>query len=185
MTDYRGIDIDELASGQFEANNGFKITNDSMAEWAIKTIKAEEADRDRLVDVIKNEIGELNNKIMSYEARCDRRTSFLKMKLYEYFQTVERKETKTQQSYELPAGKLVFKKPAFGIKKSEDSAKMLDWLKANERSEYIKTEEKVDWNSFKKSLAINAGSIIDTVTGEVIPEDVAVIEESEGGFNVK
>ena len=54
------------------------------------------------------------------EELTERKTSFLKSCLAQYFETVPHKETKTQATYKLLSGQLVFKKPKQKLVKSDD-----------------------------------------------------------------
>ena len=84
-------------------------------------------------------------------------------------------------SYKLLSGSLVFKLPKQNMVK--DDAKLLEYLKENEMTEYIKTEEKPVWSEFKKTLSIVDGNVIDISTGEIV--EAVKAEETPGVFDVK
>ena len=162
----------------------FVITDDKTADWAVKVIADEEAERDRLISLANEKIAELQEKIQSISDACDRDTAYLKSCLYEYFGTVPHKDSKTQQSYKLLSGSLVFKKPS--VKITHNDEKLIEYLKANEGTEFIKVKESVDWAGFKAVLTVNENEeIIDTGLGTIIPKDVCDLEEVPGKFEVK
>ena len=87
-------------------------------------------------------------------------------KLEQYFATVPRKETKTQQSYKLPSGKLVRKAPRVTYK-TDDQA-LVEWLKARGYTDYIKTTETPRWGDYKPKTQVVGGEVVDIDTGEIV-----------------
>lgn len=166
-----------------EEEKDFAIVTDLMAEWGIKQIKKAEEERDRLVAIAKEEIADLERQIEIHTLRCENSTKYLKGKLQEYFNTVEHKETKTQESYKLLSGSLVWKKPAAKIKRPDDD-KLLGILKDIDPLEmYIETIQKPKWAEFKKTLKLlDNGQIVDE-DGDII-EGIEV-EDVAGEFNIK
>ena len=162
-------------------NEEFTIKDDSTAEWAVQRIAEETAEFERLKELAEQKIEELKNKIADLEEQNKRKTSFLKSCLAMYFETVPHKETKTQETYKLLSGTLVFKKPKQKIVKNDE--KLVEYFKRNNMTDFIKVEEKPQWNEYKKNLSIVEDKVIDTTTGEVV--DVLEIEEEAGSFEVK
>ncbi len=182
------IDFEELEDLGYEDNteendNGFSIVSDLQAEWALKKIKKAAEERDRLVELANKEIEELTKQIEAFEQRYKSDTGFLQSKLFEYFTKVEHKETKTQETYKLLSGSLVLKKPA--QKMSPDKDKLLAYVKANNMPEFVKVKEEVDWAGYKKECEIVDGKVVNTQTGDLLPEDVITVEEVPGQFDVK
>lgn len=167
--------IDEIM--QQETTNteeSWTIENDQQAEWAIGKIKAAQADLDKwqryytaMIDGVK--------------VRTEQTVSYMTEKLSEYFQTVPHRETKTQEKYSLPSGDLVLKKPKEVW--NHDDGELLDWLKKNGFSEFVKVTEKPDWAGFKKRLAEDSNGILcDSETGLVC--DVVKVKTTEPEFAV-
>ena len=98
----------------------FTIDSDKAAEWALKKVLAAKKERERLIALVVVEQEELDRQIEQIDKRYEQETSYLLMKLSEYFKTVEHKETKTQESYQLLSGKLVYKKPSQKVEQDED-----------------------------------------------------------------
>lgn len=165
----------------YELNEGFHITNDKLADWALKKIKEEESERDRLTDLAKSQIEDLNNQMIELENQCNNKTSFLKSCLAEYFLKVPHKETKTQESYKLLSGSLVMKKPSQKI--VHDDEALISYLKTNKSDEYIKVKESIDWANYKKNLGIEGDKVIDIDTGEVI--EACSVEDVPASFDIK
>lgn len=164
------------------ANEDFVVTNDNTADWAVRTILEEEAERDRLIDIAKSQIDELKTKIEEITERCDRSTSFLKSKLVEYFDTVPHKEAKTQESYQLLSGKLIKKKAHHEYK--YDEAELSQFLADEKMNDFIEVKVKPRWGEFKKKLSIaDDGQVYIADTGELV--DVVKAVEVPASFTVK
>jgi hypothetical protein len=128
---------------------------------------------------VKAEAAKLKTHQELIDMRYENSTGYLLSKLYEYFNTVEHKNTKTQESYQLLSGKLVFKKPKLEANKSEDA--LLEWCKTN-APEYVKTSESVAWGELKKNLVFVEDKAILKDTGEVVGG--ISVAESLGSFDV-
>ena len=157
---------------EWEEEQGFRITDDGGARWAVEQIsKANE------------ECAELEKwyQTMTQKARAKRDATVERMTAYlrDYADMVPMRETKTQKSYPVPGGKLVLKKATTKIE--HDDAVILQKLKEQGREEYIKTvtTEKLDWAGLKKELS-ETGEIIDGVTVVDVPETFTVQIEKEG-----
>lgn len=159
----------------------FMIKDDKEAEAILAQIKEAEEEKDRLIALAKDQIANLNNKIRDLEAKYANTTAFLKSRLGAYLDTVKAKETKTQKSYKLLSGTLVLKKPSFKI--TYDNEKLIEYLKANDGSGFIKTQESVDWAGLKSGLMISGDDVINAETGEII--EGCSIEEVPASFDIK
>lgn len=162
----------------------FVIDSDAKAEWAIRKIAEEEAERDRLTACCQVTIDHYTKQQEFYAKRCDDRTTNLRAMLLIYFGTVPVKETKTQQKYELPSGNLVMKKASTDFK--ADTDKLREWLESSNMTDYLKTEVSPKWALVKKQLsATDNGDIVFAETGEIIPAGCVTIEEKPARFEVK
>lgn len=156
-----------------ENEEPFVIDNDDKAEWALTIIKTELEERDRLITVCEQKIQEYKEKIEQYKQYYENRTLFLKSLLQQYFQTVQRKKTKTQETYKLPSGTLKLKLPS--LEYQRDDAKLLEWLKTSEMKQYIQTKESPKWVELKKTIQV-AGNKVLTQDGEIV-EGVTAVEK--------
>lgn len=158
----------------------FVIESDEMAEWALKKVLAAKKEKERLSALIDAERKALDRMQEEIDQRYENDTSYLIFKLNEYFKTVEHKETKTQESYQLLSGKLVFKKPTQKMEQNEEA--LLEWCKAN-APEYVVTKQSVAWGQIKKNMQIAGDSVIYGATGEIVSG--VTITETDGSFDVK
>lgn len=156
----------------------FKIDNDKAADWAITQIHEAEDERDRLIKLAEDQIKDLKDRIEELTTKCHNDTAYLKSLLAEYFAKVPHKETKTQESYKLLSGSLVFKKPSQKI--NHDDEKLIEYL---DGTEYVETKKSLKWGEYKKVLAISYGEVINSETGEVI--QACTVEDVPGSFDVK
>jgi hypothetical protein len=152
-----------------EEERRFTVDDDQKAEWCLEKIREAKADLMKWIEFYV----EQTDKV---KAKCEARIAFFEGMLQRYFATVPHKETKTQESYALPSGKLVLKKQ--GPDYERDDALILAWLKANDGDRFVKTKESVDWAELKKKidvLQLTAGDekvteqVVFTETGEVVP----------------
>lgn len=156
----------------------FKITNDKTADWAITQIHEAENERDRLLALAEDQIKDLTNKIEELKIKCDNETAFLRSCLAEYFETVKCKETKTQKSYKLISGTLVYKKPSTKINHNDEKL-----IKALDGTEFVEIKKSLKWGEYKKNLIVSDNDVIDTTTGEVI--EGCTVEDVPASFNIK
>jgi hypothetical protein len=158
----------------------YEIKNASEADWAIEKIIEERHRRDCFIETAKAKIDKLKAQIEKETKRCDNATNFLTSKLAHYVEhsDVPTKKTKTQESLNLPSGKVVIKFPKAKIVMAKDGT---DVSKAKENKDfvnevegidakYIKTVKSVDWAKLKKDLTVNEESGIITLmdTGECL-----------------
>lgn len=156
----------------------FKIENDKSADWAIRQIHEAESERDRLIALAQDQITDLEDRIEELAAKCDRDTAYLKSLLAEYFETVKSKETKTQKSYKLLSGTLVFKKPSTKINHNDE--KLLEYL---DGTKFVEIKKSLRWGEYKKNLTIIDNNVIDSETGEIV--EGCSVEDVPASFTVK
>lgn len=140
-------------------NETFVIDTDAKALWALQKIKEARADRDTWVAWYQQKIKEITEQ-------TDFDTMNLERMLGEFFLTVPHKKTKTQESYSLPGGKLILKTQNPEYKR--DDKKVIEWLKQNNGSQFVKVKEELDWSGLKAATGTFEGNVV-TEDGEVIP----------------
>ena len=143
-------------------------TNDQDAEWCLAQKRNAEAEKQKWIDFYE----EQKRKVIE---SCDLTIHNMEAYLETYFQDVPHKVTKTQESYQLPSGKLVMKhqEPEY----ERDDSKVIEWLKENCDGHYIKIKESLDWAGLKKSCQV-IGNCLVTEDGQIIP-CVNVIERMD------
>ena len=156
---------------EWEEEQGFRITDDGGARWAVEQMKAADEEYER--DLIWYQ-GLIEKAMAKRDARKARMTEYLR----DYAEMVPMKETKTQKSYPVPGGRLVLKKAT--TKLAHDDEKILAALRDQGRTEYIKTVtvEKLDWAGLKKEVT-ETGELVDGITIEEVPETFTVQIEKE------
>lgn len=138
------------------------------AKWQFEQRKKIIEDRDELIAYYEDQIAKV-------KADADYKIGFIDRALFAFFQTVEHKKTKTQESWSIPAGKLILKKQAPEFKRDEKT--VIEWLKQNDGSQYVKTVESLDWANLKKDSTVVGNTIVNN-DGEIIP-GVEVIERED------
>lgn len=156
----------------------FEIKTAQQADWAISKIAEERARAEFFINCAKEEKARLDNQIKDAEKKLENATSFLTGKLGQFLEKEEvpKKETKTQISVTLPAGKIVKKLPKteFVMQGGEDVTKHKsdeDFIKEIKEIDesFIKQTEEVMWGDLKKKLAVDDdGGVYVKDTGEYI-----------------
>lgn len=156
----------------------FEIKTAQQADWAISKIAEERARAEFFINCAKEEKARLDSQIKDAEKKLENATSFLTSKLGQFLEKEEvpKKETKTQISVTLPAGKIVKKLPKteFIMQGGEDVTKhksdedFIKEIKGIDES-FIKQTEEVMWGDLKKKLAVDdGGGVYVKDTGEYI-----------------
>ena len=143
------------------------IKDDKSAEWALKKIREAQEDTARWNAYYAAQMETIERQ------NADTVAYFTAL-LEAWFATVPHKTTKTQESYQLPSGKLVRKaqQPAY----ERDAEALLKWAKAS-LPEAVKVKEEASWTGIKNRIGkvMPDGSAVDKETGEII-DGVTVIE---------
>jgi len=165
---------DAIADLEFEQPNcePFKIDNDQKAEWALAKIREEQAEAMRIINVCKSMIMHYEEQMKKAEEDLEKKTAYLKSQLEQYFDSVEKRRTKTQEVYKLPSGILRRKYPSPQF--NRDDEKLVKWLKDRQMNEYIKVKETADWASLKKTIQVVGNKAVDE-DGEIV-EGIAVVD---------
>lgn len=165
-----------------QAPQRWSITDDGCADWALKKIKTERDELDRITALAEQEIARLKEQVEKAQRRYEQNTAFLTSMLEQFFDTVEHKRTKTgTESYRLLHGQLV-RKPG-GFKPEPDHEKLVAWLRQNGYENLVKVEESARWGDLKKQITFTGTIATITETGEIV-EGVNVTETAPT-FSVK
>ena len=156
----------------------FRIDSDAKAEWAVRKLRDMRAERDRMVDTMRAVMDEYARRIAEEQEKYDRRSVRMRNMLEDYFENVPHKVTKTQESYQLPSGKLVLKAMEPEYRRDEDA--LIGWLKTGHMDEYLDVKTAVRWGDLKKGTTVLPdGKVVWTETGEVIDGVNAVSRPAE------
>ena len=165
---------DAIADLEFEQPNcePFKIDNDQKAEWALAKIREEQAEAQRIMNVCRSMIMHYEQQLKKAEEDLEKKTAYLKSQLEQYFDSVEKRRTKTQEVYKLPSGTLRRKYPGPQFKRDDDA--LVKWLKERNMKDYIKVKETADWANLKKAIQVVGNKAVDE-NGEVV-EGITVVD---------
>lgn len=154
---------------------GYRIEDDFMADKAIQRIKKVRANVERFRE-------HFNEQLAKIEKEADGICAFYTAHLERYFGSVPHKVTKTQESYELPSGKLIRKnqEPEY----VRDDTKIIDFIRWD-NPDLINTKESLNWSGFKKTFTIINGECFDSKTGEKIPGISVVYREPKFDLKIK
>lgn len=146
-------------------SEGWRIKNDRDAEWALGKIREAKAEVEKWEAFY-------SEKLMAVVSDANHTIEYMKGRLFDYFNTQERRVTKTGiEKYSLPSCTLE-RKPA-GIKYERNEEELLAWCEKN-LPDAIKTTREASWSAVKNYIK---------ETGE-IPSGVTV-GETEPTFTVK
>lgn len=151
----------------------FKIDTDQKAEWALSKIREEQAEAQRLINVCNSQILYYQSELKKVQDKLENKTGNLKAMLFDYFQTVPKKSSKTQETYSLPSGKLKLKYPQPEYKR--DDATLVKWLKERDMTDYIKVSESPKWGELKKTVQVAGDKAC--IDGEII-DGIQIIEKA-------
>lgn len=141
----------------------FKIVGLASADWCLKEIKKNNDQADERITYAKLEILRLQSFIKNTEIERDDANSFLEGRLEDYL--LERRQ-------EDPKFKLKTATATVGTRKSTswkyDDEEVLNFLKENKLTDFIRVKEEVNKADLKKCLVIKGDKVV-TDDGEVVP----------------
>lgn len=165
---------DAIADLEFEQPGcePFRIDNDQKAEWALAKIREEQAEAQRIMNVCRSMIMHYEQQLKKAEEDLEKKTAYLRSQLEQYFDSVEKRRTKTQEVYKLPSGTLRRKYPGPQFKRDDDA--LVKWLKERNMKDYIKVKETADWANLKKAIQVVGNKAVDE-NGEVV-EGITIVD---------
>jgi len=160
------------------------ILNDTGADNLILDIQSLKEDKERFTIIANQQIKVITDKLEAKNKTIDDGIEFNKSQLRAFFLTVDKKSTKTQESYSLLSGKLVMKKET--IKFKHDDEQILRYCNSFAK-QYVKStvKESLNWSELKGNILIHNGMIVDAETGEIIDIDGLSLEKVEPRFDIK
>ena len=167
-TEWEESAMEAMASpeGEHDGRPRFIIDDDVKADWAVRKIREEQAEYERISSLAGAQMEAIEQKLSQAARRYEQATGYLRSLLFEYFLQVPHKCTKTQESYRLLSGRLIMKLPK--QKAEYDDGELVAFLKGNGYQDYIKTEEKPKWGEFKKLLEYSGQSAVVKDSGELV-----------------
>lgn len=171
-----------MLQDDYTTPDSFIIDDDAKADWAIRKIREEREEYERLADLGQQQKAEIDLRLEEAQKRCENRTAGLLVMLERYFDSVPHKTTKTQEKYQLLSGSLVRKRGT--VKCNYDETALVNYLKVN-YPDFVAVKEKPAWAGFKKLLDIDPDTGVVTIaeTGEIV--DVIEAGRAEDTFDIK
>ena len=147
--------------------------SDGKAKWICEQIKQIEDNRDYMIAWYKEQI-----------EKAKKTAEFDRMKwesyLAAYFDTVPHKKANKSESYSFPGGKLVLKRQDPEYKKDETA--VIEWLKANDAAQFVKTKEELNWADLKAACTGDVDGKL--VFRETVDEDGVITQVFVPGIDV-
>lgn len=158
-----------------EEKERFKVSDPQGAMWVADRIREADNNLEKIKYMAKS-------MLAAAEARHKNDIAWWTMHLEEYFDTLPKRETKTQEVFDfIPGMKMIRKKPTTKLVK--DDAALLDYLKKQNMSQYIKVEETPMWGEFKKGIEEVSGLVVNKETKEIVKG--VTVEDVPAEFVVK
>ena len=159
-----------------EQAQGFVITDDQMADWAVRKIVEADKELERMEAWYALQLQQVRDK-------HDRAVGFFNARLAEYLGKVPAKETKTTIKYALLSGDMVLTK-AKPDYEPVDEEKLLGWCKMN-APELVKVTMRPAWADVKKRLVVSGDSIVDKETGVIVDGVESVLKPASFKVRMK
>jgi len=174
-------EFDESVGADIAGNEGWHITDDSTADWALRRIAWHQQQIERRKQFVQREIERLQAYLQAETERHERSIRFFESHLRAYFEQLRQQGLLgDRKTYRLPHGALQMraKSPKF----ERDDKQLLEWARQHG---LVRVSEAPDWSTIKERLAVTDSMVVvDRETGEVVP-GVIVAEPAGETFSVK
>lgn len=170
LAEINGMDIEEDG-----AKERFSIQDRDQLGWAMRKIKALEAERTELAEYAEKELNRIKEWHQAESSKLERDKEFFQSLIMIYAMT-KRNEDGAFKSESTPYGKVTFKKQAAKWTYQEDD--LLSWLMESDNIDLINVERKPRKDDIKKRFTVQGESVIDASTGEKVP-GIQVLEQPE------
>ena len=151
----------------------FVVDSLSSADWVMRKIKENKDRSGEIIDYAKEEIQRLQQFIKKEEARRDNNVAYLEHLLENYL--LQRREEDPNFKLKTVTGTASTRKSTSW---NYDEDKLIDFLKKNDMTEFIRVKEEVNKTDFKKAVDVIDSVVVIPETGEVI-DGVEVIQEEK------
>jgi len=157
------IDYD-LPEEESNHSEGFKVTDDFKADWALRKFRAYE-ERMRLNEELAiKERKRIQDWLDKVNHGLKQKQEFFEQHLIAYAIEERKKDRKT---ISLPNG-VISTRQGNDAPVIEDKETILGWAKANNKTEIIKTKEEIDLVEFKKHVVVDGEKVVWADTGEIV-----------------
>lgn len=157
----------------------FVVDSLSSADWVMRKIKENKARSGEIIDYATEEIKRLQQFIKKEEARRDNNIAYLEHLLENYL--LQRREEDPNFKLKTVTGTASTRK---STKWNYDEDKLIDFLKKNDMTEFIRVKEEVNKADLKKAVVVTDSVVVVPETGEVI-DGVEVTQEEKLSIKFK
>lgn len=169
------ISLNDYLEKENQVDERFTVDSDEKANWVLRKIASLEEKKEANTSLAQVEIEKIKAWLEQVNGGLDRDIEYFQGLLAEYAQAQREKDPKFK-SRKLPNGKFGFrKKPA---KWQYDDSRLLEYLKQNGLTEYIRIKEEANKSALKKKAKVVDGKAVDPETGQVI-EGIFVEDQGE------
>lgn len=159
--------------------NEYIIRSDYEAERALKALREEKREMDRLLEIIdiqQKELEQEKREIISRYTTKEHNTKFLLKQFMENVDPELKRKTNTQEKYKLISGEVIKRLPK---KVLEYDQSLLIKNKSLENQGFVIYEPKLKWSELKNTLKISNDKIINEDGEVVVIEGISIKEEPE------
>ncbi len=149
---------------QEEERERFCLTDENMANWALRKIAKARAEYEEAAQVAEAEVKRIDDWLEGRKRELEHTEEFFGGLLTAYY-LPKHMENPRQKTFKLPAGQVQIRKqqPEY----TRDDASVIAWLKGNDMTEYVEIVEKLRWGELKKTLR-QLGDRMVSPDGEII-----------------
>lgn len=151
----------------------FVVDSLSSADWVMRKIKENKDRSGEIIDYAKEEIQRLQLFIKKEEARRDNNVAYLEHLLENYL--LQRREEDPNFKLKTVTGTASTRKSTSW---NYDDEKLIDFLKKNDMTQFVRVKEEVNKSDFKKAVDVIDSVVVIPETGEVI-DGVEVTQEEK------
>ena len=162
------VEVFSTATNEPEVRERFKITDTASMNWTLRKLKALESAHNEDVRVFDEEVGRLAEWLGQQSHKSQLGKEFLEGLVEEYARG-QHKEDPEWKGVKSPHGKVTYKTPKDKISYG-DEEKLVKYLETNGFLQLIKTVKTPIKDDLKKLFPVKGSNLINTETGEVIPE---------------
>jgi len=148
---------------QPEERERFRLTDENMANWALRKVAKARAEYEEAAKVAEAEIKRIDDWLNGRKRDLEHAEEFFTGLLTAYY-LPQHMEDPQRKTFKLPAG-------AFQVRQQQpeyqrDDAALVRWLEEHVMPDYLELVKKPKWGELKKIIETKGG--VATVAGEVV-----------------
>jgi hypothetical protein len=168
----------DLPDEESNQSEGFKVTDDFKADWALRKFRAFQQRIHLNEELAEKEIKRIKEWLQQENLKVVQKQEFFEAHLLDY--AIRERNEHDRKTISLPNGK-VSTRVTNDLPIVEDKAEFIKWSQANNHEEHLKNEIKIDLAELKKHVSVQGEKVIWEDTGEIV-QGVSV---KEGKLSLK